>query len=544
MMMRIVSKGQDILYKSQESIFSAAVIIALTTSFSSVLGLVKVRLINTYFTSDVSGLFFIADQIPSFLLNILVVGAMSSSFLPVFTSYIERKKEEEAWEMTSILITTSLIILSVFCLFIFIFPTQIIHVFPFTKNITSDEISTLAWLLRVMVIPQFFILIGSFFTSILHSYKKFIIPSISLILYNLGVIIFMVLFQGQFGIFSPALGMGLGAFLSLMFQIPFIRKVGFKYRFKIDLKNESVRKVYKLFAPRTLGLVANQINTFLQVSVFASFVSIASVTPFTNANQLQTFPIIFLGVALAQAAFPTLSGFVSTNNMKAFKETLSTTILQLSFLAFPIAIIMIGLRVPLIRLVFGGDKFSWIDTLTAAYTLSFFALSIPIQAILQLLSRSFYSLHDTWTPVKYNILAILVSVVLSSYFIFIKGYGVWSLALAYSIANIIDFVFQLLAMREKLGIEWFDSLVKPILKIGYSCMVLAGVLYASMKYLDAYVIDTTRTVNLMFFVALVSISSMAVYLLVTHLAKVKEISLFWKIVRKFNRNAPLINNVN
>jgi len=453
--MRIVSKGQNILYKSQENIFSAAMIIALTTSLSSMLGLIKVRLINTYFTSDVSGLFFIADQIPSFLLNILVVGAMSSSFLPVFAGYIEKKQEKVAWEMASILMSSSLSVLMVLFIILFIFPTQILSIFPFTKNISTEQLETLGQLLRVMIIPQIFLMIGSFFTSILQSYKKFLIPSISLVLYNIGIIIFMVIFHDRFKIFAPAIGMGVGAFFSLMFQIPFIRKMGFRYKFSINLHNKSVQKVYKLFAPRTLGLIANQINTFLQISIFASFVSISSVTPFTNANQLQTFPVIFLGVALAQAAFPTLSGFVSTGNMKAFKETLSTTILQLSFLAFPIAIIMIGLRVPLIRLVFGGEKFSWMDTLTAAYTLSFFALSVPIQALVQLLSRSFYSLHDTWTPVKYNILSILVSILLSYFFIFIKGYGVWSLALAYSIANSLDFMFQILAIRERLGHKCF-----------------------------------------------------------------------------------------
>ena len=535
MMMRIITKGQDILYKSQESIFSAAMVIALSASLSSVLGLIKVRLINTYFTSDISGLFFIADQIPSFILNVLIVGAMSSSFLPIFTGFLEKKKESEAWEMASILMNISFIGLTILFLIIFFLPTQILSLLPFSKNITAGELSTLVGLLRVMIIPQFFLMIGSFFTSILQSYKKFLIPSLSLVIYNIGVIAFMVLFHNRFRIFSPALGMGFGAFLSIMFQIPFIRKTGFRFKFKIFLKNESVRKVYKLFAPRTIGLVVNQINTFLQVSIFASFVSIASVTPFTNANQLQTFPVVFLGVALAQAAFPTLSAFVATGNIKAFKETLSTTILQLSFLAFPIAIIMIGLRIPLIRLVFGGEKFFWIDTLTAAYTLSFFALSIPIQALVQLLSRSFYSLHDTWTPVKYNVLSILVSIILSYYFIFIKRHGVWSLALAYSIANILDFVFQILAMREKLGAEWFKSLIRPILKIAYSCVVLALVLYISMRYLDKYVIDTTRTLNLVGFVGIVSIGSILVYLVVTYLAKVKEINLFWKIVGKFNK---------
>ncbi len=533
MMMRIVSKGQDILYKSQESIFSAAMIIAFTTSLSSVLGLIKVRLINTYFTSDISGLFNIADQIPSFILNILIVGAMSSSFLPIFTGYLEKKKESEAWEMASILMSSTLLIVITIFVFIFIFPTQILSMLPFTKSISYEQLTTISMLLRIMIVPQIFLMVSSFFTSILQSYKKFLIPSLSLVLYNIGVIVFMVMFHERFGIFAPALGMCFGAFLGVAFQFPFIKKTGFRFKFSLNLRNKSVQQVYKLFAPRTIGLVANQVNSFLQISIFASFVGIASVTPFANANQLQTFPVVFLGVALAQAAFPTLSAFVSAGNMKDFKETLSTTILQLSFLAFPIAIIMIGLRIPLVRIVFGGEKFFWIDTLTAAYTLSFFALSIPIQALVQLLTRSFYSLQDTWTPVKYNILSILVSIILSYYFVFLKGYGVWSLALAFSIANMLDFVFQILAIREKLGTEWFAGLVKPLLKISYSCIVLALVLYSSMKYLDKYVIDTTRTLNLLIFVAIVSLGSMFVYLVITYLAKVKEISLFWKIVRKF-----------
>jgi len=79
----------------------------------------------------------------------------------------------------------------------------------------------------------------------------------------------------------------------------------------------------------------------------------------------------------------------------------------------------------------------------------------------------------------------------------------------------------------------FLGLVRPVLKIGYSCVILASVLYTSMKYLDNYVFDTTRTLNLLIFVTIVSLSSMIVYLVVTYLAKVKEIELFWKIVRKF-----------
>jgi len=393
-----------------------------------------------------------------------------------------------------------------------------------------------------MIVPQLIFLLSSFMTSILYSHKRFLVPSISVLLYNIGVIIVMVAFHEELGIYAPAFGMIVGTTLAFLFQYPFVRKLGFSYRPSLRVFDDSVKQVFKLFGPRTLGLVFYHLNTFLEISVFAGFVSVAAVTHFTNANQLQTFPVTFLGLALGQAAFPTLSSHFAKNDMQSFKKVLSTTILQLCFLVIPIAIVMIGLRIQLVRLIFGGDKFSWLDTLTAAYTLSFFALSVPFQALNEVVSRAFYAMQDTWTPVRFRTLSILMNISLSYLFIFVLGYGVWSLALSYSVSSMVSFVLSFWFMEKKLNGGFILPILRPFIKIAYSSGILGFILYFTMKLLDEYVFDTTKTINLVVLVSIVSVFSVGWYFIITYFMKVKEIQLFWGIVKKMKKYLPNFSN--
>jgi putative peptidoglycan lipid II flippase len=204
------------------------------------------------------------------------------------------------------------------------------------------------------------------------------------------------------------------------------------------------------------------------------------------------------------------------------------------FLVIPASVILLVLRIPVVRIVYGVSNFPWEATVKTSYALAFFSISIFAQSSVYLLTRAFYALKDTKTPVIVSSVTIIINIVLSLLFIKVYHFGVWSIALSYSITSIIDAVAMLLLLSKKLG--GFDpkAIIIPFTKISAAAVLMGISLYAPLKLLDQYVFDTTKTINLLALTAIAGTLGIAVYLLFTKLFKVGEIQMFYKLLRRLN----------
>jgi len=518
------------LFKTQNTILSAAVILGVASGVSAVLGLVKTRLLASYFgvSKDLT-IFYTADKIPNLIYSVLIVGAVSTVFIPIFTSLLKKDKEE-AFRVASSIIGTTFIFFVTAGILIFILSPNIIRLLSVGK-FSEEEIQLGSNLMRIMLASQMFLVAGSLSTSILQSFKYFIIPALAPIFYNIGMIIGTVFLTNKLGIYGPAIGVAIGSIMHFMIQIPLLKKSGFRLSSRIDLKDKNFKKTFSLVPPRIASvLIVNLVQTIN--NSLAILISAPSVIFLKFADQLQTLPVNLFGISMGAASLPTLSSQSAPEEREKFKETYLTSLHQTIYLVMPLSAILLVLRVPAIRLVYGVENFPWEATIVTAQTLAFFSISIFSQSANYLTTRAFYALKDTTTPVLINTFTAIINISVSIYFVSTLKLGVWSIALAYAGTSMMDLFLLIYFLDKKVGGLDKKKLIVPFTKISFATGLMGIMLYIPMKLLDNYVLDTTRTINLIALTGVAGIVGMATYLLITHLLKVEEIQLFYKLLRK------------
>jgi putative peptidoglycan lipid II flippase len=522
--------------KAQTSIISAATVLAITYGISAILGLVRTRLLAFYFgASDELGIFYTADKIPSFLYSLVVVGMFSTIFIPVFASAVKKDKEA-AWHSASSVFSLVFLVFLLVTLFVFALAPGVINLLAVGK-FSEEQVLLAATLMRIMLGAQIILVVSSYITSVLHSFRYFVVPALAPLFYNVGMILGLVLFVDKMGIYAPAYGVVLGSILHFLIQLPLLKRVQFGFTPLVDFADSDFKEMFRLFPARLVSVAIAQIVLVFGNSL-AILISTSSVVILKFALQLQSFPVSLFGSSIAIAALPTLSSESDEESKARFKKTFLTSFHQMMFFVIPTSILLLVLKLPVVRLIFGASKFPWEATVLTSYTLAFFCLSLFAQSGVYLLTRAFYALKDTATPVKVSFVTLLINISLSLCFVLVFKCGVWSVAFAYSIASILDLFAMLYFLSKKVGGFDLRNLVLPFAKISYSAILMGISLYVPLKLLDLVVFDTSRTVPLLLLTAIVSVAGVISYLFFTWLLKVDEVKMLYKLLVRFNVSTP------
>ncbi|HLC93732.1 MAG TPA: murein biosynthesis integral membrane protein MurJ [Patescibacteria group bacterium] len=517
----------NFLAQTQNTILSAAFILALASGVSAVLGFVKGRLLAGHFgVSNDLAVFYTADRIPNLIYSVLVIGALSTIFIPVFT-HLRNESDKKAWDTASYMINATLLFFLLIATVIFIFAPQVMRLLALNQ-FTDEQVMLGANLMRIMLGAQLVLVASSFITCILQSYKYFLIPAISPIMYSLGMIFGILALADKYGIYGPAYGVIFGAFLHLFIQLPLLRKVSFSFSFSLNLRDKGIREIFSLMPPRLISvLIANAIATVN--NSLAILISAPSVVFLKFASQLQFFPVNLFGISIASALLPTLSAETAENDLDKFKKTFLTSLHQMLFLVLPASVILLVLRVPVVRIVYGVENFPWEATVKTAYALAFFSLSIFAQSTVYMLTRAFYALRDTRTPVVVSSVTIIINILLSLLFVRTMGLGVWSIAFSFSITSFIDLLALTFLLSKKVGGFEKSALLTPFIKISYAALFMGVSLYVPLKLLDQYVFDTARTINLLIITGVSTLAGIGSYLFFTKIFHVGEIQLLYRL---------------
>jgi len=521
-----------ILSRKQTSIGSAALVLMSMVLTSRVLGLMRDRLLASRFNPDELGVYFAAFRIPNLFFELLVMGTLTTAFIPVFTKYITKNQEKESWRMASTIINFVFVILTIVSIPVVIFAPVISQLLA--PGFSDEQITQMASFTQIMIFFQVIpLMIGNFFTGILQSYQLFLIPAFAPVIYNIGIIFCIYMFSGSLGLYAPVLGVVVGAILFMLIQIPLLIRVGYRHMPVIDLKERGVRDVFRLIGPRTLGLAVSQIDTTVDL-VLATLMGSRMVTIFNFAQHLQQLPIGLFGATVAQAALPTLAAAaISKEDTKTFQKNVISAQNQILFFILPVSVLFIVLRIPVVRLVFGSSLFDWQATILTGYTLSAFSISLFAQSLLQVLVRAFYALYDSMTPVIVGVISILLNTSLSILFVVVYHYPVWSLGLSTSIASIVQVVILYVLLQKRLG--WNTSvlsmLITPI-KMTIATAIMGFMLYVPLKLLDQLVFDTTRTINLIMLTGVTSFIGLSTYIFLSWVFNISEVHSFVKLLRK------------
>lgn len=542
-------KSLNLLTRRQTSILSAAFVIMATVILSQVLGLIRQRLlVGIYGASDTLGIYFYASQLPDTLFQLTIAAALTTAFIPVFSDYLTKNREAEAHRMASTLLMIGLSIFSVLATFLAIFAPQLLQIFNQGGHFTPDQMALMANLMRIIIVGQLLFILGTFFTALLQSYNHFFIPGIAAALYNLGIILGVIIFSNSVGIYSATIGVIFGGLIFVLVQIPLARKVGFHFTPSREaINSDGIKKISKLMWPRTLSLIIFQLGTVALLALISFLPNPGRMNViFDFAKTLAFAPVALFGQTIAQAAFPILSR--EKDKPDQFKLTFITSFNQMLYLVLPISVLILVLRIPFVRLVFGASAFDWEATQLTGLTLALFSISIFAQALITLVLRAFYALHDTKTPLIIGALSTAFMVMLAYAFVVIIPdrsicmpflmrtlcipTGVESLAFAYSIGNILQLIILFILLEKKVGRFDKSLLLKPWAKFFISSIFTAFALYIPLKLLDQLVFDTTHTLDLILLTGVSSLAGLSIYLFLTWFFDVKEARTYILVAQK------------
>ncbi len=535
---------KTILNSKSKTIFSAAVVLAVASLSSRILGLIRDRLLATRFgAGDKLDIYYAAFRLPDFIFSILIMGAISSALIPVFAEYFH-KDRQKAWQLISGFLNLALIALILLSAVLAVFAPQLINLV--VPGFEGQKRAMVILLTRIMFLSPVLLGISHIISGVLQYFHCFLVYSIAPIMYNIGIILGILIFVPQWGLVGLAWGVVLGAFLHLLIQIPTVIFTGFKWKPILNIYHRGVRKIIRLMAPRALGLAGFQIN-FLVITAIASTLASGSISVFNLANNLQCVPIGIFGIAFATAAFPGLVKSFTLRRKRLFSRDFSSTFSQILFLIIPISALFFLLRAQIVRVILGAGEFGWADTRLTAAALGIFSLSIFAQSLLPLISRAFYAFQNTKIPVIVSLASIVLNIVLSYAFVWgltnfnsfssfiskvlklegIQGIVVLGLPLAFSLANIVNFIILLNLFSRK--ISWWQPkyIFKSFLKICLATLLMGFAVYNLLYVLNLF-LDTHTFVGIFFQGALAAVGGVLVYLLVMFLLKSSELKVIIK----------------
>lgn len=466
--------------KPTESITAAAFIIAVSGFASRFLGLFRDRILASKFgAGDTLDAYYAAFRIPDLLYNLLILGALSAAFIPVFTGLISKNKEKDGWNLTSGILNINILALIILGTIFSIFAPFFMQLI--TPGFEGEKMELSIMLTRIMFLSPIFLGISAIFGGVLVSFKKFLIYSIAPILYNFGIIIGATFFFNFMGPAGLAWGVVLGAFMHMLIQYPAVKFSGFNFKinFLKAFKNENVRRVLKLMIPRTMGIAVNQVNT-LVITIFASTLASGSLAIFNFANNIQSFPLGLFGVSFAVAVFPTLSSCAAKDMNDEFIKNFSKTLKRILFFIIPLSIFILLLRAQLVRVILGSGEFNWEDTVLTLETLGFLTVSLFAQCLIPLLARSFYAIHNTKIPFYVALVSEAINIILV--IILIGKYQIAGLAIAFSVSSIINMSLLFAILKKKMGNLDEKNIISSVSKILFSATI-AGFTIQIFKYL-------------------------------------------------------------
>lgn len=465
-----LSRSAAVLTNRQ--IVRAAGIALLGFLASGVLGIVRTSIVNSTFGAGAAlDAFTTAQRIPEAIFVLVAGGALGSSFIPVFARYLRNDDDKRAWQLASAAITLSSLAAAVLSLVVFILAPWVIEALapgqvPVVRELTVS-------LVRIMMLTPFIFSISGLMMGILQTYGNFVLPSLAISMNSIGQIIGALVLAhllppltgtvaqvGSANVYGLAWGAVLSAVLHLAIQLPGLRAIQTqspKVRFLLDWRVDGLREVMLMMGPRVLGLGVAQLN-FIVNTNFASRMLVGSQAVLTTAWTLMFTILGVIGQSIGTAVFPTLATFAAEGNMEGYNDRLTRALRSVIFLALPATVGLIVLGGPFVGLLFERNSWTAEDTAGTAWALAFFSIGITGHASLEVLSRAFYALEDSKTPVFIGVLSLVANILLSIVFIRFIGdpaslaRGPFAgLALANSVTTLVEAVALWALLRRRVG---------------------------------------------------------------------------------------------
>lgn len=454
-----------------------AVFMAAATLLSKVLGLIRNSMIAAYFgTSMAADAFMTAQKLPTTLFDIVIGGVISASFIPVFTELLNTKKHEEAIEFANKFVTLIFVITSVISIFGIVFASPLIS---FMAPEYDMERHALAVELTSIMFPMIIFTGFAFsFVGILQSFGEYNVPAIISLVSNIAIIIYFILFGKKFGVTGLAVTMLVAWSLQVMIQIPSLRRFKYRYKPNFRFKDENIKAVMLLAGPMLISTWVQPLYTIVN-SRLASAVE-GAYSALEYANQLYLIATGVVSFVVTNLVFPKLSHANAKEDKSEAITLVNTSLKAMMIVIFPLMTGMILLSTPITSIIYEHGEFDNVAVVASAlscYAVGMFGLSIN-----EVLSKTFFSMHNSKIPMINSIISMLVDIV-CAYLLF-GTLGVKGLALAAAIGSVTNALLNAICLKAKVpeafGVSDLDTLIKTLV----SAIIMGAVVYVLYKFIS------------------------------------------------------------
>ncbi len=473
----------------------AATIMASSTLLSSLLGFFRDRLLNSAYMPSKNGVsagypvgldaYTAAFMVPDFMFAVLVSGALSVTFIPVFNERWVKGNKQSAWQISSSMINFMALITMVASVLIIIFADPLMK-YLIAPGLSESGHALAVSMMQVIAVNPFIFAVAAVIASIQQAVGRFMFCALAPMLYNVGIIIGTVWFTGGVnlfgwqifdgGIMGVALGVVLGSFLQLIVSAVGLAGLGFDYNFKIYWRNKGFRKVLSLLPARSVDQGMDYVVSLVEVNL-ASRLADGTVRAYQQALTLHMMPINLIGVAISNAAFPQLTEHLGEGRNDLFQKDLRSLLRIIFWMALPVSVVIFFTRGYVVHFISNGG------VPLIAGILGCLVVAILFRTIYHMAARAFYARQDTKTPLYISIFSITLNIILAIVLSMVLKMGAYGLAWAQSTVAVLEVVVLLAVMNRQMPKLFDMTFVRAIFK-----MILAGIVTGVVCYIGVLVL--------------------------------------------------------
>lgn len=465
---------------------------------SRLFGLIREQVFAFFFGASAAlDAFIVAFRIPNLLRDLFAEGALSQSFVTIFSQKLATENDKSAFDLANKVSTFIILLIGSLVILAEIFTPQLVHFLA--EGFSGEKFELTVQLTRILLPFILFACLAALLMGMLNAKNRFFLPQSASTFFNITSIVAGLLFaywlspdyivqtfdkvtKGDslvsvdflsiaHAIAGMAWGTLLGGIVQHVIQMPALIKLGYRFKLDFNFKDSSLVKVLKLTGPAIIGGAAVQVNVLVN-TYFASFLSDGSVSYLNYAFRLMQFPLGVFGVAVATVSAPTLAKMIVQKREEDFKNTIRSSMQMSLFLSIPSAVGLIVLAYPIISLIYEHGRFDMLDAVETAYALMAYALGVASYSLIKIYQPAFLSFHDAKTPMIVSLFSILLNFSINWYFIRVAHFAHWSLALGTAIVATLNLIFLISLFRKKVRGIWSKTAFLNFAKV----LISAGIM--------------------------------------------------------------------
>ena len=489
------------------------------TIISKVFGFARDIVLSYYYgAGNISDAYLISTTIPLTILAMVGAG-ITTGFIPIYAKITNENTEERSKDFTNNLINI-VIVLSIAIVFIsLIFTKQIVT--AFAVGFDQDTFNLAVKFTKISLIGILFSSVGYILTSFLQVNNKFMIASLVGLPLNLVTIISIV-FSAKSNLIILPVGSTIAILAQILFLLPFIYKIGLRYKPILNVKDENIINMIKVSLPAIMGISASQINLLIDRTIASSIV-IGGISALNYSNRLIAFVVGIFIAPIITVVYPKLSQASVCKDTSSFKKSINESIVSMSILVLPSMIGLLIFATPIVVLLFGRGEFDVNSVVLTSGSLFFYSLGILSLGLREVLSRAFYALNDTKTPVRNSVISVIINIILN--ITLSRIMGIFGLALATSISAIIATVMMFISLRKKIGAFGMKQISISFLKILFASLVMGGLAKLSFNYLTA---TLSQNLSLLLAIGVGAVS----YSVIIYFMKIEDVDVIVGAIKK------------